>query len=232
MWWRGKRGRSLLRPYELEVIDALRPVLTPAAVELLDRQVDAVHHVQRLFDDTDVSLYPSPRGRKQHYDPEFAFPNRAADLRLATVELRGPRGAGMATVHVVQGHLFNVIFRPSPKRLGERGKITAARVRVQADPMAASVGNFADDLVARLDPEVRRELEAAWLSRASWAAQLMERDEIYSIDLDDGAYMMLSQLDDTSFVVARLDWTGPVVRKFAPDGELLGDYRSPRDALS
>ena len=61
---------------------------------------------------------------------------------------------------------------------------------------------------------------------------LIAPDDLYSIDLDDGTYLVLAQLDDTSHLLARLDSPGPGVRRFDSDGELIGEYDHLTDAMA
>ena len=91
--FRRERGREPFRSHELAVIDALREALPAEAVELYDRQIEAVEIVQPLFDDTDVSTYPNRSG-PQYHDPAHDFANKTPDLKLATLSLRGAAGTG------------------------------------------------------------------------------------------------------------------------------------------
>ena len=221
MWWKERRGRDLFRAYELQAIDALRASMSPDAGELLDRH-GGKELVQRLYDDAEVNTYPNRRGPQRH-DPAIAFPNRSQDLWLATVHLSGPVGAGKVVFNAVGGQLFEVRFNPKPRALGPRDQIASTRATLHADPMVPHAGATARDYLARIDPRLRAELEQAW-ERPDPSMALAVRDELYSIDLDDGAYLVLAQLEDTSFVVARLDDPGRGVRRFEPDGELIGEY--------
>ena len=68
-------------------------------------------------------------------------------------------------------------------------------------------------------------------TRPGWAGALVERDGIYGIDLEDGSYVVLAQLDDTTYVVAGVDPQRRKLRRFEPDGELVGEYSTVREAL-
>jgi hypothetical protein len=230
VWWKAKRGRDLFRPYELQALDALRGALTPEAAALLDGQIAGKQLVQRLYGDAEVNTYPNRRGPQRH-DPATAFPNRSPDLRLATVQLRGPTGTGKVVVHAVNGHLFQLRFSPRPATLGPAAEITVTKATIHADPMAPDAGATTRDYLERIDPGVRAELEDVW-ARPETAAGLAKPDELYSIDLDDGAWLVLAQLDDTSFLVARLDPPGPGFRRFEPDGEIIADYDHLGDAFT
>ena len=229
MFWKAKQGRDLFRPYELHAIDALRGALSSDAAELLDRQVAGKELVQRLYDDAEVNTYPNRRGKQRH-DPAMAFANRNPDLRLATVQLHGPGGKGRVVFHAVSGHLFQLSFSPKPRALGPRDEITAVRTTLHADPMVPDAGGTTRDYLERLDPGVRAELEDAW-SRPDRSIGLAAPDDLYSIDLEDGTYLVLAQLDDTSQLVVRLDPPGPGLRRFDSDGELIGEYDHLSDAM-
>ncbi len=228
MWWR-KRGRDLFRDYELRVIDLVRSGLDERGAALLDLQIASIEMVQRMFVDQDVLLYPNRR-RPQRHDPAIAFPNRADELRLATVRLAGSNGKGKAVIHVVRGHIFEVDFRPSPKRLGERSSIRTTGITLHADPIIPDDGAGAGRLLATLDGRTRAEYEAI-VAENSGTSVLSGLDDLYSIHLDDGEYLMLAQLPDTRFVVAPTHPKGVGVRRFWPDGDPIMYYPNIRAAL-
>jgi hypothetical protein len=230
MLWKAKRGRDLFRPYELVAIDALRAALSSEAAELLDRQIAAKELVQRLYGDAEVNTYPNRRGKQRH-DPAIAFPNQSSDVRLATVELHGSGGKGKVVFHAVDGHLFQLRFSPKPAALGPHHGITATHTTLHADPMVREAGATTRDYLDRLDPAVRADLEDAW-SRPDRSVGLIARDHLHSIDLDDGTYLVLAQLDDTSHLLARLDPPRRGVRRFDSDGELIGEYDHLTDAMA
>ncbi len=227
--WRRKRGRGLFRDYELQVIDLIRSGLDARGADLLDRQIGSTESVHRMFDDQDVLLYPNRRG-PQHHDPDIAFPNVAKELRLATVRLAGSEGNGQVGIHVVHGHIFELDFRPSPKRLGGRSSIRTTGITLHADPMTPDDGAGPRRLLAQLDDRTRAEYEA--LTAGSPADPFLSGlEDLYSIHLEDGEYLLLAQLPDTSFVVAP---TGPKrsgVYRFWPDGEAIAEYASIRAAI-
>ena len=228
MWWL-KRGRELFRPHELVVIDAIAAELAVEARSLLERQVEATRRIVRLFDDREVYLYPS-RGRSQRHDPATLFPNLTErDDKLAAVAIQGSSHSGTADAHVVHGHLLELVFRPRPRDLGDPGSVRVTRVRILADPMRSPDGDPPADLVARLEPAVRREVEAIWAADAS--TPLMTSDELYTVDLDDGEYVALAQLDDSTLLLAAVDPLRPGVRRFDLEGELVATYATLREAL-
>jgi len=227
LFGRGRRGRALFRPYELDVLDAVAERLSPEARSLLERQVEAVGHVQRLFDDTDVSLYPRRSG-PQVRDPAIAFPNLDEDLRLATVRVAG----GRVQVSVVLGHLFQVSFRPPPKELagaGRRGIVVEA-VTIHADPMIPTDGGI-EARLAELDPGLRAELESMWADGSAADSGVARTSEIYRIGLADGDRMVLWQ-DDATFLVALIEPARPGVLRVSPDDGVLAEYPDLRTALT
>jgi hypothetical protein len=230
MWWR-RNGRDLLREHELAALDAFLGAVAPEARSLIEQQIDGTQHVQRLHDDTEVNLYPN-RGQKQRHDPAIAFPNRSVELKLATVGLRGPIGTGKVVVTAVLGHVFQLAFRPSPNRLGDRSRLVTTTVMLHADPMIPDDGASTEARLAGLEPALRADLESRWADGTAEADGLLGRDEVYTIDLDDGTYLMLAQLEDTTMLVARVDPQGPGVRRFDTDGELVGEHPSLSDALA
>lgn len=211
------------------MIDLVWSGLDERGAELLDRQIESIEMVHRMFDDQDVLLYPNRRGPQRH-DPAIAFPNLAKELRLATVHLAGSKGKGKVVVHVVKGHIFELNFRPSPKRLGDRSSIRTTGITFHGDPMIPDDGAGARRLLDSLHDQTRTEY-AALLAETPAADFLLGLDDVYSIHLDDGEYLMLAQLPDTSFVVAPTHRKRAGVRRFWPDGEPIAAYDSIRAAL-
>jgi hypothetical protein len=82
-----------------------------------------------------------------------------------------------------------------------------------------------------LAPSVRADLEAAWSERPEWANALVERSGVYGIDLEDRSYLVLAQLEDTTYVVAGVDPRRGKVRRYEPTGELMGEYQTLREAI-
>ncbi len=235
MFWRRRTGRDLFRPYELAVLDGVLAELGPAARALVERQIAATGHVQRLFDDSDVALYPG-RGRNLERDEGIALPNRSKELRLATVGIRGSAGSGKVVVTAVLGHVFELAFRPSPKKLGDLARLEVVRVTVHADPMLPDEGAGTEARLAGLDPVLRADLETRWADGSAASDGLLARDEVYTVDLDDGTYLMLGQLDDTT-MVARAGRPAPQrrapLRQRRQPGERARDpRRGPRGGAS
>jgi hypothetical protein len=230
MWWR-TTGPKLLRPYERLVVDAVRERLEPDAAARLVRQLETIELVRRDLDDRDVYLYPNRRGPQRH-DPATAFPDRSEDLRLATVRVAGPSGTGKADLHVVLGHLFQIAFRPRPRDLGDRREIRVDSVAIHVDPMIAREDAGIEDRLADLDPVTRAELESMWADGSAEAAGLGARGGVFRIGLDDGDFLLLGQLADTTFVVAPIDPARPGIRRYSADGDLEGEYPDLRTALA
>lgn len=229
--WRRKKGRDLLRPYELAVLDAAGAALGPRAGTLLERQVDAIRKVQRLFDDVEVDLYPEERGGRRHDDPAIAFPNRALELKVATVGLRGAEGTGRAVVHAVGGHVFQLAFHPPPKQLGDPASIVVTETTIHAEVMFPDDGAAHEAIVGSLDAAIRTELEEHWAGGTADAKGLLTREQLYTTDLEDGSFLLLGLLVDGSVLVAPIDPAGPGVRRYALEGPLLGTHGTVEEAI-
>jgi hypothetical protein len=148
-------------------------------------------------------------------------------LRLATARVSGPAAKGKVTVDLVRGLVFQLTFSPSPKRLGDRRSITVAGVTLHANPMLPDDGEAARRRLASMDSGTLAEYERLLaIDRA-----LFGSDEVYSIYLDDGEYLVLSQLEDTTYVAAPIDPPKAGVRRFWPDGDPVADYPTIRSAL-
>jgi hypothetical protein len=226
MWWRRKAGRALLRPHELAVIDAVLGALPAVAADLIERQLATRVQVSRIIEDADVMLY-SRRGARP--DPALALADRSQDLRLAMVSIRGPKRTGSVYVSAVEGWLFMLEFRPGPRKIGAPDEIRVTGATVLVDPMVPDAGPTSR--VAELDPAVRAELEQIGGDKPDWAVSLADPDEMYTITLDDGVFMVIAQLPDTDFLVARVDPPGPGIRRYETDGELVAEYGTVREGV-
>jgi hypothetical protein len=189
-------------------------------------QIESVVNAVRLFGDTELNLYPT------RHDPALAFPNQVEEIRFATVTIAGPNGKGKADVHVVLGHLFQITFKPRPKELGDVRRLRVETATVHVDPMIPAVDLGIEQRLEGLDAAVRAELDAMWADGSADRLGLSSPSEIYRAQREDGEYLLLAQLDDTTFLVAPIDPPGPGVKRFEPDGELLGEYHDVRSALS
>ena len=134
-------------------------------------------------------------------------------------------------VVAVDGHVFSYGFRPSPRKLGPRDSIFVTKTILHVDPTQPGDGSSVAGRVEELAPNVQAELEAAWSERPAWADALVDRDGMYGIDLDDGSYLVLAQLDDTTYVVGGVDPPRRRIRRFDPDGELVGEFATLREAM-
>jgi hypothetical protein len=131
------------------------------------------------------------------------------------------------TIDAVRGQVFQLTFSPSPKRLGDRRAIRVTHVTLHADPMAPDDGRPALERLASLDGGTRTEYDLLTGDKAP----LFGPDETYSVHLDDGEYLVLAQLDDTTFVSAPIEPPRAGIRRFSPDGDPVGDYPTIAAAL-
>jgi len=187
--------------------------------------------VRRLYHDEEVNFYPSRRGPQRH-DPATAFPNQTTELHVATVSILGPGGTGKVDVLIVLGHLFQIAFKPSPKRLGAPRAIRVEGVTIHSDPMVRAVDAAVEDRLAAFEAGLRAELESMWADGSADRFGLASPAETYRIQLEDGDHIVLAQLDDTSYLVAPVDPPRPGVRRFWPGGELVREYPDVHAAVS
>ena len=209
--------------------DALAAALPAAPRGLLDEQLSAVRVVQRLHRGREVNLYAGRRGRRP-WPPGAGFRNQSSELRLATVQLEGRVRRGQAEVHAVEGHVFQILFRPSPRELGDPRSIRVVGVTLRGDPMQSIQDDTATELLGRVPTQLRSELEELW--RAQSSRTLAPRSGLYTFDLDDGTYLMLGQRSDTDLVAVRLDPPDPGVRRIDLTGEVARRFSSIAEALA
>jgi hypothetical protein len=128
----------------------------------------------------------------------------------------------------VDGWLFMLEFRPGPRKMGSAREIEVVDATILVDPM---VPDAASSRLVELDMSVRVELDRVLRGKPAWAGTLATPGEMYTINLDDGVFMVLAQLPDTHYVVARVDPAGPRIRRYDTDGELVGEYDSIQAAV-
>jgi hypothetical protein len=102
-----------------------------------------------------------------------------------------------------------------------------AGVTLHVDPMLPDDGEAARRRLASMDSGTRADYERLLADDVP----LFRSDEVYSIHLDDGEYLVLTQLEDTTYVAAPIEPSRPGVRRFWPDGDRVGDYPTIGSAL-
>jgi len=213
------------------VVEAVRARIGPEAGRRLAAQVDAVGHVQRLSDDREVDLYPTRRG-VQVRDDGSAFANRADELRLATATLHADGLTTRVTLTAVRGHLYQLEFSSSPKVVRRARSIAIEKVVIHADPMTTDHGEAAAARLARVHPATRQELANLWAGDGTVSTGVAQGpDDLYTIDLDGGEYVVLGQLPDTSILFAPLDAPTPRIIRSDPVGDDRHEYPSLVAAL-
>lgn len=137
------RIKSLLRAFrpaftslESRVLDEVSGSLEPAAREIFAGQLKEINLVQRPAE-REVNAYHVRDGRPRR-DPALSFPNRAEELRMATVAFRLPGDSTpwAADIYTVRGHFFSIVFNSDPKAIRDRGDdILVTSVRLHQDPL-------------------------------------------------------------------------------------------------
>jgi hypothetical protein len=109
--------RPSVRPLERKLIDALAERLGSDARALLMEQVEQINLVQRHAKDKEVNFYCMRQG-KPAFDERFRFPERH-ETKLATVTFKAANAPKQlrADFWIVNGHLFTIEFKQSPKQL-------------------------------------------------------------------------------------------------------------------
>lgn len=121
--------------------------------------------------------------------------------------------------------------KPSPRDLGSRDEIAAVDTTLHVDPMLADDGTALRQRLADLEPTLREELQRIWADRPSWAASVGAPEDLYTIDLEDGTFLVIAQLEDTTYVVAGVDPPRSGVHRYEAEGDLIGEYATVREAV-
>lgn len=130
-----RRVRRTFAPLEQGVLEAVEAALGGDARERYRRQIEAVNKVQRHGGAREVNLYRLHGGRPRN-DPAIAFADQRLEAELARVRFRVP-GEGRtrsATVHLVQGFVFSLVFDPPAEPVLERDDVEIVEVRLVSDP--------------------------------------------------------------------------------------------------
>lgn len=107
-------GSARLSDLEGRILDCVRSHLDASLVARWEKQVESINKVQRLPEGVEVNFYRMKGGRPS-FDPELAFPNKAKELQLATVEISLSNASQtlMARVWCVKGFLFSIEYEGS-----------------------------------------------------------------------------------------------------------------------
>lgn len=119
------------------LIGALEQALAPGAAQLLSAQIAKVNKIHRNSDWTEILLYAVRLGAGRR-DPEFDVPVKS-ELELARIRFRidSRKAKWEARLIAVNGHLFTLVIRPSPKDIPFSENIEILDVELRDDPMDA-----------------------------------------------------------------------------------------------
>ena len=164
--------RPLLMPLEKKLLQEFGARLEPNARELLQRQISQINLIQRHSNSKQVCFY-SIRSGIPYWDPTAIFPARSLELRLATLRFRVPGNVAVWCVDVilVEGHLFSLVFEPSPKGIAKREDIEVEHMILHQDPMQ------------RVREAVTQRVEAGELRLVGWLEDCRRRFELAEVYL-------------------------------------------------
>lgn len=130
---------SWLKPAEVftllerDILDAVVEAMNPPVRHHFRAQLDVINRVQRLTQGKEVNLYCLHSGRPD-FPERLLFPVRD-ELELAKVDFtaddRNIRNS--ASVRMVGGRLFSLVFAKPPGRTVNHARVHVERVRLRAD---------------------------------------------------------------------------------------------------
>lgn len=154
------KARPVFTPLERQILSAVQGELQGEAASIFARQVESVNLVQRHGGSREVNCYHM-EGRRPRPDPGLRFPDRAREREMAEVRFRAGGKSWRATLILVEGFFFSIVFdRPAEAVQEQEPEITA--VKVLHDPMTPAA-----PLAAR--PMAGEPRFSGWL--AEWAAR-------------------------------------------------------------
>jgi hypothetical protein len=118
------------------IIGAVKSELSLGGQRLLEKQMDSINLVQRQMN-REVNLY-NMKGRESVRPSDLQFPNRTKETRLATVsfEAIGHDGTYAATLYLVKGFLFSIVYNSDVTKLQTEGQsVKILSVKLFQDPM-------------------------------------------------------------------------------------------------
>ena len=133
-------GFSKLRPYEKLCLEAFKEHLSPAAAEILQKQLEMHDYVKRKCKDKLVIFYCLKNPAYQNWPLDIKFPMRDEDISVAQIFLNVKEKEKSfdirADIYLHMGRLCSIEFNESPK-FAKNAKIEVNRVWILADPMAS-----------------------------------------------------------------------------------------------
>lgn len=106
------------RDYELLLFEKVKSRLSDEANEILNKQLDAVNHIQRLYDDKEVDLYRKKWG-KPTFDESIKFPIDFEEIKLCEIKIKSSVGRMKVDFWIVEGFLFQLKFSVAPQKYFE-----------------------------------------------------------------------------------------------------------------
>lgn len=159
------KARPVFTPLERRILSAVEGELQGEAAALFARQVESVNLVQRHGGSREVNCYRM-EGRRPRPDPSLRFPDQARERELAEVRFRAGGRSWRATVILVEGTFFSIVFdRPAESIQDQEAGITA--VKILHDPMKPAAPLSAEPMAGR--PSF-----SGWLGE--WAGRYELRD--------------------------------------------------------
>jgi hypothetical protein len=122
---------SVFTTLERDILNAVLDAMAPPLKDHFRTQLNAINRIQRLTHGKEVNLYRLRRGRPD-FPEQLLFPVHD-ELELARVDFTvdGGERRSSASVRVVSGRLFSIVFATPPRRSAKRAKVHVERVRLR-----------------------------------------------------------------------------------------------------
>jgi hypothetical protein len=126
---------NVFYPFELCIFEKLKSLLGKEGGLILQKQIDVINKVQRFAKGKEVNLYQMKWG-KSAFDDTLCFPNKEAEVLLATASLSGESKETIKLkVWLVKGRIFSLTFNKSPENLSITSSSQILDMKIVNNPM-------------------------------------------------------------------------------------------------
>jgi hypothetical protein len=190
-------------PLESRLLHEVRRALPAAAGAVIDAQVAAINHVQRLPPSWSEIDFYRLRWRKPDWSGVPLFPC-TGEVRLAETRFHVAGRRYTSTLSCIDGHIFDLMTTPGPR--------SVAFAPWDAEPVTILL---VDPLDAGRDDREREALPPEWREfirrhpgqpPAGWTFH--DEQTARRVVLDDGVYLVLAESERPAFVLHRLEPPG------------------------
>ena len=214
-----RRKKSPFLPFERKILDAVIEKLEPEARRKLEIQLSETTKIQRIFS-YETNLYASKGNNKRSSRSLF---NNRTELKFARIKYSFENNRFTTELYSVKGYIFSLITRPGPKKIK---KLDPEKISVEilSDPEETS----SSDKRPQSLPNSYLHFDFNSKNTGKWT--IYNPDNIYHVELEEGSFWLLAELDGQRFVVTPVNNDSDEIF-ICLEGESLKKVNTFKDAL-